>query len=254
MSIVFLRLKNLLLRYNSISQGYYRVKNRIFLRLQDLVFLIIFSLNLSGCAQLPEFAKPHLSSEPFDPSIKFVSYRQLNVDDFKAVTPSDTIKDHKHMINAHTSVSLRPVTEIQYIISPPHNNFGLYKAYLQELAFKAVMVPTRSWWNPQLAPEKTKYVLQHEQIHFALMEIAARNLNKRLRTSVGETVSGNDRKIVERLLIDAVDKKITAAQKEILKEHTAFDEDTSLYYDQRRQQEWYDNSLKKLEHLSKWAR
>jgi hypothetical protein len=230
------------------------VKNRTFLHLQNLILPIVFIFYLSGCAQLPEFAKPHLSSQPFDPSVEFLSYRQLTIDDFKAVTPSDTIKDHKHMINAHTSVSLRPVTEIQYIISPPHNNFGLYKAYLQELAFKAVMVPTRSWWNPQLAPEKTKYVLQHEQIHFALMEIAARDLNKKLSTSVGETVSGYDRKIVEKLLLDAVDKKITTAQKEILKEHTAFDEDTSLYYDQRRQQEWYDNSLKKLDHLSKWAR
>jgi hypothetical protein len=254
MCIVFLALKDVLLRYNSTFQGYPKVKNRTFLYLKHLIFLIVINLYLGGCAQLPEFAQPHLSSEPFDPSIEFVSYRQLTIDDFKAVTPSATFKDHKHMINAHTSVSLRPVTEIQYIISPPHNNFGLYKAYLQELTFKAVMVPTRSWWNPQLAPEKTKYVLQHEQIHFALMEIAARDLNKKLSNSVGETVSGNDRKIVERLLVDAVDKKMTATQKEILKEHTSFDEETSLYYDQRRQQEWYDNSLKKLEHLSKWAR
>ena len=230
------------------------MKNRTFSYLKYLILVIAISLYLGSCAQLPEFAQPHLSSQPFDPSIEYVSYRQLTIDDFKAITPSDTIKDHQHMINAHTSVSLRPVTEIQYIISPPHNNFGLYKAYLQEVAFKAVMVPTRSWWNPQLATEKTKYVLQHEQIHFALMEIAARDLNKELSNSVGETVSGNNRKLVEKLLIDAVDKKITAAQKEILKEHTAFDEDTSLYYDPRRQQQWYDTSLEKLENLSKWAR
>jgi len=230
------------------------VKNRTFLHLQNIFCLIWISLYLGGCAQLPEFAQPHLSSQPFDSSIEFVSYRQLTVDDFKAVTPSATIANHKDMINAHTSVSLRPVTEIQYIISPPHSNFGLYKAYLQELAFKAVMVPTRSWWNPHLAPEKTPYVLQHEQIHFALMEIAARTLNKKLRSTVGQSVSGPDRKIVKQLLMAAVDKEITATQKNILKEHTAFDEDTSMYYDPQRQQEWYNNSLKKLEQLSKWAR
>ena len=230
------------------------MKNRTFPHLQSLIFFICLSLYLGGCAQLPEFAQPHLSSQPFDPSIEFVSYRQLTVDDFKAITPSATIADHKDKINAHTSVSLRPVTEIQYIISPPHSNFGLYKAYLQELAFKAVMVPTRSWWNPQLAPEKTAYVLQHEQIHFALMEIAARDLNKKLRSSVSQTVSGPDRKIVEQLLMDAVDKEITTTQKNIIKEHTAFDEDTSMYYDPQKQQEWYDNSMKKLETLSKWAR
>jgi len=250
----FFALKNLHLRYNFISEGYTKVNNTTFLYLKYLIFLIVINVYPGGCAQLPEFAQPHLSSQPFDPSVKFVSYRQLTVDDFKAVTLSTTIKDHKHMISAHTSVSLRPVTEIQYIISPPQINFGLYKAYLQELAFKAVMVPTRSWWNPQLAPEKTAYVLQHEQIHFALMEIAALDLNKKLSNAVGETVSGTDRKSVERLLMAAVNKKITASQKEILKEHTSFDEETSLYYDPQRQQEWYDNSLKELENLSKWAR
>lgn len=230
------------------------MKNRIFSHLLNLITFFFISLYLGGCAQLPEFAQPHLSSQPFDPSVVFINYRQLTVDDFKAVTPSATIADHKNMINAHTSVSLRPVTEIQYIISPPHNNFGLYKAYLQELAFKSVMVPSRSWWNPQLAPEKTVYVLQHEQIHFALMEIAARKLNKKLNNSVGYAVSGPNRKLVEQLLMAAVDKEITATQKEIIKEHTAFDEDTSMYYDPKRQQEWYDSSIKILEKLSKWAR
>ena len=230
------------------------MNQRTLLRLNNLIFLTLISLCFGGCAQLPEFAQPHLSPRPFDPAMEFIAYRQLSVDDFKAVTPSPTIKDHKHLINAHTSVSLRPINELQYIISPPHSSFGLYKAYLQELAFKAVMIPTKSWWNPQLAPEKTAYVLQHEQIHFALMEIAARNLNKKLSLSSAQAVSGTNRKTVEQLFMKAIDKVITSTQKEILKEHTAFDEETSLYYEPKNQQEWYDKSVKKLHDLAKWAR
>lgn len=230
------------------------MKNKIFPQLLNLIFIFFIGLCLGGCAQLPGFAQPHISSQPYDPSVVFINYRQLTVDDFMAITPSAIIADHKDMINAHTSVSLRPVTEVQYIISPPHSNFGLYKAYLQELSFKAVMAPARSWWNPQLPPKKTVYVLQHEQIHFALIEIAARNLNKKLNTSVGHAVSGPNRQIVEQLLMAAVDKEISDTQKHILKEHTAFDEETSMYYDPQRQQEWYDNSMRNLENLSKWAR
>ncbi|MFT5698393.1 MAG: hypothetical protein ACI8ZB_001248 [Desulforhopalus sp.] len=222
--------------------------------LKHLFILILISLFFSGCAQLPEYAQPHLSVEPFAPSLQFVGYRQLRVNDFKAATPAPSIRDHSHMINAHTSVSLRPVTEIQYIITPPHSNFGLYKAYLQELTFKAIMVPNRSWWNPQLAPEKTTYVLQHEQIHFALMEIAARKLNKKMGLSGGQSVSATTRDTVEQLLMTAVEQEITATQKEILQEHTAFDEDTSLHYDPEHQQQWYDDSIKKLNDLSRWAR
>lgn len=230
------------------------MKSRPIIYVPHLIILIAVSFYFSSCAQLPEFASPHVSSQPYDPSIQYLGYRQLSIDDFKAVTPSNAIKDYKHMINAHTAVSLRPVTEIQYIISPPHNNFGLYKAYLQELSFKAVMVPSRSWWNPQLASKREAYVLQHEQIHFALMEIAARNLNKKLSSSSSQVISGAKREIVEKRLLEAVDTKITATQKEILKEHTVFDEETSLYYDPKRQQEWYDTSLKRLKTLSKWAR
>lgn len=208
----------------------------------------------SSCARLPEFAQPHMSSEPFDPSLEHIGYRQLRVDDFKANAPSPGIKDHKHMINAHTSVSLRPATEIHYIISPPHMSFGLYKAYLQELSFKSLMFPTRSWWNPGLSPEKTPYVLQHEQIHFALMEIAARELNKKLSLSFGQAISGTERSTVERRLRAAVEKEIAACKTDILKEHTAFDEETSLYHDPKRQQQWYDDCQNKLHNLSEWAR
>ena len=225
--------------------------------LQKLSYLLLLTLLIicqSGCARLPEFAQPHISSESFDPSIEYLDYRQLRVDDFKAKSVSPGIKDHQHMINAHTSVSLRPAIEIHYIISPPHFSFGLYKAYLQELSFKAFMFPTRSWWNPGLSPEKTTYVLQHEQIHFALMEIAARELNKKLSLSLSQAISGTDRRAVERRLRAAVEKEIAACKTVILKEHTAFDEDTSLYHDPKRQQQWYNDSQTKLNKLSEWAR
>lgn len=216
--------------------------------------LTLITLCSSGCATLPEFAQPHLSSQPFDNSLEVIGYRQLRVDDFKAQSPSPSIKDHKHMINAHTSVALRPATEIHHIISPPHISFGLYRAYLQELSFKALMFPTRSWWNPGIPPERTTYVLQHEQIHFALMEIAARKLNKKLSLSLAEAISGTERKSVERRLRAAVEREIAASKAGILKEHTAFDEETSLYHDPKRQQQWYEDCQAKLHNLSEWAR
>jgi hypothetical protein len=203
---------------------------------------------------LPDFAQPHLSNHPSDPSLDSISYRQLTVQDFKAVTPAPIIADHSHMINAHSSISLRPITAMHYIISPPQLNFGVYKAYLQDLSFKAVMIPTRSWWNPNLAPNKTAYVLQHEQIHFAIMEIAARRLNKKLALSINRSISGPDQKSVEQQLMAVVDEEIAAAQKEILAEHTAFDEEASLHYSPQDQQRWYDKSQKELHNLAGWAR
>ena len=216
--------------------------------------MVLLTLCCQGCARLPDFAQPHLSNQPFDPSLGSISYRQLTVEDFKALTPSPHIADHSHMINAHSSISLRPTTEMHYAISPPQLNFGVYKAYLQDLSFRAVMIPARSWWNPEIPPNKMAYVLQHEQIHFALMEIAARRLNKKLSLSVNQSISGPDQKSVEQQLVKVVDEEIAAAQKEILAEHTAFDEAASLRYAPHDQQEWYNKSQKELDNLAKWAR
>ena len=232
------------------------MKRRIFPKIIFTLFILLQCLYFAGCAQLPDYAQPHMSSQPFDPRLKFFGYRQLQVEDFKAAAPSATIRDHKDMINAHTSLSLRPVHDIRYIISPPNLNFGLYKVYLQELHFRAVMIPERSWWNPELAPSKTTYVLQHEQIHFALMEIAARRLNKKLAETptLGGAISAADIYSLEILLTETVDKEIETSKNNTLKEHTAFDEETSLYYDPQQQQKWYDQSLKELSELLQWAR
>ena len=36
-----------------------------------------------------------------------------------------------------------------------------------------------AWWNDKIASEQPAYVLEHEQIHFAIFELEARALNAR---------------------------------------------------------------------------
>lgn len=216
-------------------------------------FIVLLLLLHAGCAHLPDFASPHLSTVPFDAGLDFVEYRQLTLEDFKAQTPPAAIKGYEHRINAHTSVSLRPSTPIHYTISHPNQNFGVYKARLEQLWFKAVMLPAYSWWNPKLHRNRTAYVLQHEQVHFALMEIAARRLNEKLQHTNKQTFSGKERAVVQQQLLTTVQKTIDDSKTEILKEHTRFDEDTSLEYNPRAQQDWYDNCQTELQRLSKWA-
>jgi hypothetical protein len=59
---------------------------------------------------------------------------------------------------------------------------------IDHLAFEAVMIPERSWWNPAIQANMTGYVLQHEQIHFALTELAARKLTRDVHVWASETV------------------------------------------------------------------
>jgi hypothetical protein len=101
------------------------------------------------------------------------------------------------------------------------------------------MLPERSWWNPKIQGEMRDYVLQHEQIHFALTELAARKLSRDSQGWAAEVlVIKPTLREVEAELAQQVNRMIGAAMEANLKRHAEFDEDTSLFFNPRRQQWW----------------
>jgi hypothetical protein len=79
------------------------------------------------------------------------------------------------------------------------------------------------------------YVLEHEQIHFALTEIQARRLvaamrEVRLRTDAPDSAGSELERRYHALL--------EAAMAELLRASTEFDEDTSGSYQPKRQARW----------------
>ena len=101
--------------------------------------------------------------------------------------------------------------------------------------------------TPGVPPEKKAYVLQHEQIHFALMELAARRLNRRVRKDISSfSVIDSSRQGVEEQLKEKISALVKGENKKILQTHTSFDEDCSLSFDPRKQQWWFDRVNKEL--------
>ena len=110
-----------------------------------------------------------------------------------------------------------------------------------DVRFEAVFVPACSWWNPELPRERKAYVLQHEQIHFALAELAARRLTRESREALKNDLAVN---ATYQAVQDELRAKLEALTREAMaasfEEHTDFDEDTSLYYDPRAQRWWLE--------------
>ncbi len=52
-------------------------------------------------------------------------------------------------------------------------------AVIDRLRFRAEMERDCSWWNPGVRSRDEPRILEHEQMHFVLFEIAARHLNQR---------------------------------------------------------------------------
>ena len=201
-------------------------------------------LLFSGCAQLPEYARPHIMEIDNKQELlkKGFIYRQLTVDDFQALELPANIEPHAKNIAAHACCWIRVAKDSKFTIARGYLNQQIhYFGSIKYIGFEAVMIPECSWLNPHVPEENLDYVLQHEQIHFALMEIAARKLTREAKEETKNYMA------IQSTYIDAQDEilakirdLVRSANEAVLKEHTAFDEDTSLYFDPESQRRWLE--------------
>ena len=198
---------------------------------------------LPACAQLPDYARPRLirSDNLQQTSIASFAYRDLTMEDFHADSLVEPMMEHADKINAHAAIQIRVTADSSLRMTQSH----LYgQAYffgsIERIGFEAVMLPERSWWNPGIPAGLRAYVLQHEQIHFALTEIAARRLTKESIEWASKVLAVKPTpREVRSELARQIQDKINATMEESLKRQSEFDEDTSLFYNPRRQQWWY---------------
>lgn len=211
------------------------------------VILSFWVALLPACTQLPDYARPRLirSDDLQQTSMTGFTYRDLTMEDFHA----ESLMEHAGKINAHAAIQIR-VTADSSISMTQSLLYG--QAYffgsIERIGFEAVMLPERSWWNPGIPAGLRSYVLRHEQIHFALTEIAARRLTEESREWASKILAVKPTpQEVRAELARQIQDKISAAMEESLKRQSDFDEDTSLFYAPRRQQWWYwtvENELK----------
>ena len=112
------------------------------------------------------------------------------------------------------------------------------------------MIPGCSWWNPQLSKRLISYVLEHEQIHFGIAELTARRLTARIREEIGSRLFINGTyKETQDEFVRAVNGLLEEEKNESLKTHIAFDEDTSIFHDPKRQLWWKEKINSELKSL-----
>lgn len=208
--------------------------------------LILF---FSACARLPEYARPQFSPE--DNTVATANsfgYRELRVDDFHADSLPPKFEQFNHTIQARSCISIQTSRDSQIqIASGTITEKIIYTGKFSNISFIAVFNPDCSWWNPEIRPEKKNYILQHEQIHFALTELTARRLNRRYKDHMEQYFAiGNTLEEVKKQLHGEAKRISREGIEEALKEHTSFDEETSLFYDPEIQQRWSERVTREL--------
>ncbi len=164
---------------------------------------------------LPKYAEPQ--GGEFDPaSIQgkdMIAYRELVPEDFLAAEPPEDMRPYAERMGALTCTNVFTFPDPQFVLEQTENG---YVGHYLNLDFVAAMDRECSWWNPKDGSAPREYVLQHEQVHFALAESAARELNRKAKAILQREVRGSSLKEVEKEMRGIVQEMMSEAIQELL--------------------------------------
>jgi hypothetical protein len=213
---------------------------------------LLLALALLGCSTLPEYAAPKggvVAAGSLDSS-DVISYRQLTRADFRGTRAPPEFAKVADRVGAATCGQVRPTSDTEFFIKWRQETPTSDKHHwveVKKLSFMALMDRRCSWWNDKAAARAPEYVLQHEQIHFALYELGARKLNASAgditREMAGE---GDSQAEVEGRAQRALNDALLKATEDLLERNREFDEDTSLGYRPDRQRAWLKRVTEEL--------
>jgi hypothetical protein len=197
-----------------------------------------------GCSTLPEYAAPKggvVEAGKLDSS-DVISYRLLTRADFRGTHAPPEFAQVADRVGAATCGQVRTTSDTTFFIKWRQETPTSEKHHwveVKKLSFMALMDRRCSWWNDKAAARAPGYVLQHEQIHFALYELGARKLNASVEALKRDmTAEGGSQAEVESRAQRALNDALVKATEDLLDRNRDFDEDTSLGYRPDRQRAW----------------
>lgn len=216
-------------------------------------------LLLLGCSTLPEYAAPKggvVEAGQLDSS-DVISYRQVTRADFRGTSAPPEFAAVADRVGAATCGQVRTTDDTAFFINwrqESPTSARRYSVEVKKLGFLALMDRRCSWWNERLAARAPGYVLQHEQIHFALYELGARKLNASVDDLKRDMASsGDSQEAVQSRAQQALNDALARATADLLERNRDFDQDTSLGYRPDRQRAWLQKVTEELAETQSFA-
>lgn len=212
---------------------------------------LLLACLVAGCSRLPDYAAPqgHIADPQELSDGDTITYRTLTRDDFKANDAPAHANAYAQKMGAMTCARVTTTSDTGIVTRETRDASGAVSVEVrfQRLGFVALMDRSCSWWNP--APSLPEaYVLQHEQIHFAITELGARALNARAPSLVREIsmVTTSQAEAQRRMRVE-LERILREAMDELIEQNRDFDEDTSGVYDPAAQERWFQQVSEALQ-------
>lgn len=206
-------------------------------------WLAVVVASLLSCSSLPEYAAPKgaiLEPGSVDMS-DVIAYRALTREDFKSANPPPQFAAYADRVGAATCCHIlaAPGAQVMTRSVPAQDGTPSYEATPSQLNFHSQMDRRCSWWNPKDLGLPQEYILEHEQIHFAICELEARRLNASLHdveeplraTAASPAAAGA---LIQKQIREQLEQRVTL----LLSRSRDFDEDTSMGHEPKAQKAW----------------
>jgi hypothetical protein len=220
----------------------------------------LWVLGLAGCGGLPEYAAPKgavVELTKLDSS-DVIAYRQLTRADFRGKRAPLEFAGIADRVGAATCGQVRTTPETAFFMrwrKDSADGAAHHWVEVKQLGFVALMDRRCSWWNDKVAARAPGYVLEHEQIHFALYELGARQLNASVESIKRSMLSeGSSPREVEAHAQRALNDALAEATQQLIDRNRDFDQDTSLGYRPDRQHAWLQKVRSELAETKAFAR
>lgn len=217
------------------------------------------ALALIGCSTLPEYAAPKggvVDAGQLD-STDVIGYRELTRADFRGTQAPAEFAAVASRVGAATCGQVRTTADTAFLLNWRQESPTSAKQHwveVKKLGFIALMDRRCSWWNDKLASRAPAYVLQHEQVHFALYELGARKLNASVEDIKRDMMAeGTSQDEVQAHAQRALNEALSKATEELLERNRDFDQDTSLGFRPDRQRAWMQKVLEELSETRAFA-
>ena len=166
-----------------------------------------------------------------------VPYRTLSRRDFQGAEPPPALLPYRETLGAVTCGLILPGDEVE--AKARRTPEGAVEVSITNLSFVAKMDRSCSWWNDRHDSQTDEYVLEHEQIHFALFELEVRALNAELASSDEQLrATAATAEAAQSATQNRLRALLQAAQGRALERSRHFDEDTSMSLNVEKQREW----------------
>lgn len=216
-----------------------------------LLWIALCGAAFACASRIPSYGRPQggLADPSTLDSSDVIRYRTLTREDFHATEPPPKLGSYAQRIGARTCAQIlaAPDAKLWWQEIRHEGGASTFRGSIRNLGFLARMDRRCSWWNANAAGLPEAYVLQHEQIHFAIVELEARRLNREAPDIMADVqVEGDSREEVQAKLQKELESILSDALERMNARDLDFDEDTSGTYAPKVQKEWFEKVTEEL--------